>query len=121
VLTTQYSYDFQPVLQDGLATIESGKAKNEVVEVKEGDKVWDATGAAVELKPGVEIINSDGETVKYESGTVKMNQLTVTYDLIKGIKCGRRTAEEGRPGTGRQDRVRSRLRGGQPDLLRVAR
>ncbi len=86
VLTTQYNYDFQPVLQDGLSTIESGKAKNEVVEVKDGDKVWDATGAAVELKPGVEIINSDGETIKYESGTVKMNQLTVTYDLISGIK-----------------------------------
>ncbi|MCS6842148.1 MAG: ABC transporter substrate-binding protein [Roseiflexus sp.] len=86
VLSTQYSYDFQPVLQDGLSTIESGKAKNEVVEVKEGDKVWNTEGAAVELKPGVEIVNSDGETIKYESGTVKMKQLTVTYDLIKGIK-----------------------------------
>jgi len=85
VLQTQYSYDFQPVLQDGLATIESGKAKNEVIEVKEGDTVWSADGKAVELKPGVQIVNSDGETITYESGTVKMNQLTVTYDLIEGI------------------------------------
>lgn len=30
---TQYSYDFQPVLQNGLSTIESGLATNEVVTV----------------------------------------------------------------------------------------
>lgn len=86
VLTTQYSYDFQPVLQDGLSTIESGKATNDDVEVTAGDIVWDVTGAAVELAPGVEVINSDGETVAYESGTVTMKQLTVTYDLLAGIK-----------------------------------
>ncbi|MFV9507196.1 MAG: ABC transporter substrate-binding protein [Oscillochloridaceae bacterium umkhey_bin13] len=85
VLTTQYSYDYQPVLQDGLATIESGAASNDVVEVSAGDTVWDVNGAAVELAAGVQVINSDGETVTYESGTISMNQLTATYNLIDGI------------------------------------
>ncbi len=85
VINTQQSYDYQNVLQDGMSTIEDGKATNEAVEVTAGDIVWDVTGAAVELAAGVQVVNSDGETVTYESGSVKMNQLVVTYDLIDGI------------------------------------
>lgn len=85
LLTSQYSYDFQAVLQDGLATIENGAASNDVVEVGAGDMVWDVTGAAVELAPGIEVVNSDGETVAFESGTISMNQLTANYKLLDGI------------------------------------
>ncbi len=85
ILVSQYNYDYQPVLQDGLSTIDSGKAKNEVIEVTAGDMVWDVTGAAVELAPGIEVINAEGETVAYESGTVEMKQLVVTYDMLEGI------------------------------------
>lgn len=81
-ITSQKSYDFQPVLQDGLSTLESGLAKNEVVEVKAGDMVYDAGGQAVPLEAGVSVIDSEGNTVEFDgNGTVKMNKLTVTYKL----------------------------------------
>ncbi|GIV67262.1 ABC transporter substrate-binding protein [Caldilinea sp.] len=82
MLYTQYSYDFQPALQDPLSTLESGLATNDVVEVSAGDKVYDATGAPVELAAGVRVIDSEGNEVEYSGeGTVQMNQLTVTYKL----------------------------------------
>jgi ABC-type transport system substrate-binding protein len=81
-IVSQYSYDFQPVLQDGLSTIESGLAKNETVEVKAGDQVYDASGKAVKLDKGVKIIDADGNTIEYDgTSTVKMKKLTVTYKL----------------------------------------
>ncbi|MGQ9528610.1 ABC transporter substrate-binding protein [Chloroflexus sp.] len=90
--TTTYDYDYQPVGLDGLSTIESGRATNVDVEVKEGDIVWNTDGEAVSLAPGVEITTADGETITYQGGTVKMKQLTVTDKWISGI-----TWEDGEP------------------------
>ncbi len=47
-LYTQYSYDYQAWLQDGLSTIESGLATNDTVEVKAGDMVYNVAGEPVE-------------------------------------------------------------------------
>jgi ABC-type transport system substrate-binding protein len=83
---TTYGYDYQPKGLTDLPTVESGAATNEDIEVKAGDTVWSTAGEAVELAPGVEIVNAAGETVTYESGTVQMKQLTVTDTWVEGIK-----------------------------------
>jgi ABC-type transport system substrate-binding protein len=90
--TTTYSYDYQPKGQTELSTIESGLAKNEDIEVAEGDTVWNVAGEAVPLAAGVEVVNAAGETVTYESGTLTMKQLTVTHNFVEGQKW-----EDGEP------------------------
>ena len=79
VANTQYSYDYQPVLQDGLSTIEAGLATNEMVAVAPGDMVYAADGNPVELAEGVEIL-VDGEVVAYDgTSELQLPQLVVTY------------------------------------------
>lgn len=82
---TKYNYDYQAVALKQLPTVENGGATLEDVEVAEGDTVWNTSGEAVELAPGVEVINADGETVTYESGTLTMKQLTVTFEYVDGL------------------------------------
>ncbi len=80
VANTQHNYDYQPALQDPLSTVESGLAKNDAVEVKAGDMVYDSSGAAVELAQGVKVFDADGNEVEYDgSSPLKMKQLTATY------------------------------------------
>ena len=83
---TQYGYDYQPVAQKTLATIESGAAKNVEVDVKEGDTVWTTAGEPAKLAKDVEVTTADGTTTKFSSGTLKLKQLTVTYTFIDGLK-----------------------------------
>ncbi len=79
VYNTQYNYDYQAVLQDGLSTLESGLATNETVPVKAGDTVYNKAGSPEVLAEGVELL-IDGETVVYDgSSELQMPQLTVTY------------------------------------------
>jgi ABC-type transport system substrate-binding protein len=78
--TTQYSYDYQPVLQTELSTIEAGLAKNNEVEVKAGDMVWSTKGDAEKLDKGVKVIDASGKEVEYDGkSTLKVKQLVVTY------------------------------------------
>ncbi len=90
--TTSYNYDYQAVALKQLPTIENGGATNEIVEVSQGDEVWTADGEKAALEPGVRVINADGETITYESGTVQMRQLAVTFEYVDGIKW-----EDGEP------------------------
>ncbi len=79
---TGLDYDFQPVQQKQLSTIENNLASNNDVEVKEGDKVIDAKGDIVELKPGVTVKDATGAEVEFKGGTVKMKQLVVKYEFV---------------------------------------
>jgi ABC-type transport system substrate-binding protein len=82
VIYSQYSYDFQPVLQEPLSTIESGLATNETVEAAAGDLVYNTAGETVELAAGMTVIDAEGNQVEYSGeGTVPMKQLVVTYKL----------------------------------------
>ncbi|MFN8491225.1 MAG: ABC transporter substrate-binding protein [Caldilineaceae bacterium] len=77
--TTQYNYDYQPVTQKGLSTIEAGLATDTEVDVKPGDMVWTADGDAAKLEKGTKII-LNGETKEYDgSSPLKLPQLTVKY------------------------------------------
>ena len=79
-VNSQFDYDYQPGIQDPLSTVESGLSKNEVVEVKAGDMVYDSSGAAVKLEKGVKVFDADGNEVEFDgSSPLKMKQLTSTY------------------------------------------
>ncbi|PDV97397.1 ABC transporter substrate-binding protein [Candidatus Chloroploca asiatica] len=81
---TEYSYDYQAKGQTELSTIESGLATNEDIEVTAGDIIWNIDGEAVELAPGVTVVDANGETITYESGTVTLKQLVATYNFVEG-------------------------------------
>ena len=78
---TQYNYDYQPVAQDELSTIENGLAENNMIDVTAGDMVYNADGEPEELAEGTQII-VDGETISYDgTSTVQLPELTVTYKV----------------------------------------
>ena len=80
-LNTQYSFDYQPLTQDPLATLEDGLATNEMVEVTAGDMVYNVDGEPEELAAGTKII-VDGESIEYDgSSVVSLPQLVVNYKL----------------------------------------
>ncbi len=77
---TQYDYDYQANLQDGLSTIESGKATNTMVPVVAGDMVYNVAGEPVELAEGVEVM-VDGSPMAWDgTSALELPQLVVTYD-----------------------------------------
>lgn len=89
---TQVEYDFQASMMKELATIESGDAVNNDADVKEGDPVVDISGTPVDaegnlltLTKGVKIKTADGKELTYDTGTVKMKQLVVTYKWNAGL------------------------------------
>jgi ABC-type transport system substrate-binding protein len=78
---TQFNYDFQPVLQDGLSTIEAGAATNDMVDVKPGDMVYNSAGKPEKLAQGTKVL-VEGKMVEYDgSSALKLPQLVVKYKL----------------------------------------
>ncbi len=89
---TSNDYTWEAKLQDGLSTLESGLAVNNDVEVKAGDKVVDSNGEIVELANGVKVKDATGAEVEFTGSPVKMKQMVVTYKFIPGI-----TWSDGKP------------------------
>jgi len=78
---TQFNYDFQPVLQKELSTLDSGLATNKMVDVKVGDMVYNSDGEPVALAKGTKLV-VDGNTVEYDgSSALQLPQLVVKYEL----------------------------------------
>lgn len=83
---TTYDYDYQAKALKSLPTVDNGGAVLSEVEVSAGDMVWDVNGEAVELAPGVSVINAAGETVEFSGDPITMSQLSVTFEYVDGLK-----------------------------------
>lgn len=83
---TAYDYDYQAVGLKQLPKLDNGGATNSDVDVKEGDMIWGLDSKAVKLEKGVKYVGTDGQTATYDSGTVKMKQLAVTFEHVDGLK-----------------------------------
>jgi len=81
VANTQKNYEYQAVLQTELSTLESGLATNEMVDVKAGDTVYNASGEPEKLAAGTQLI-VNGEAMEYDgSSALQLPQLVVKYEL----------------------------------------
>lgn len=80
------NYDFQPNMYlTELPTLENGGAVLETVDVAEGTVVVDVNGDVGPLAAGMTVKDADGNEVEFSGGTVPMQQLTVTFQLVDGI------------------------------------
>jgi len=81
VIYSTYNYDFQPLMQDPLSTLENELATNEMVTVKAGDMVYNEAGEPEALAQGTKVL-VDGESVEYDgTSELQLPQLVVTYKL----------------------------------------
>src|SRR5258708_29463372 len=80
------NYSLLPVNQNPLSNIEKKLASNDTVDVKNGDRVWDANGNPVTLVNGVKVKDADGNLVEYKGDPLKMKQLTVNVQFRDDLK-----------------------------------
>lgn len=79
---TEYDYDYQPLMMDGLSTIEDGRATNDMVAVSAGDTVYNADGEPEELAAGTRVV-VDGAIIEWDGESeLMLPQLVVTHRLI---------------------------------------
>ncbi len=82
---TSLNYDFQPLLQNPLGTIENNLTTNEEVVVNAGDQVVDNNGNIKELAEGVSVLNAASEVVAFNGDPVTMKQLVTTIQFRDGL------------------------------------
>ena len=89
---SQYNYNYQTDTQAEIPTLDNGGIVINTVDVAEGTEIIDASGVPTDpdgnlltLAAGVSIQNDAGETVVYESGSVKMRQLVITYKFQENL------------------------------------
>ncbi len=83
------NYSYTPVILQSLPSVQNGGAILKSVTVNPGDKIFDDSGAASQLVPGVKYRPAgctDSACVKtYAGGAVTMDQLQVTFQLKPGL------------------------------------
>jgi peptide/nickel transport system substrate-binding protein len=75
------AYQFQPVILEKLPSLADGDVVLQTVQVAEGGRVVEVGGLAVDLLPGVTVLNAAGQEVTFERGVVTMTQMAVTFVL----------------------------------------
>ena len=83
---TSPNYDYTSAVQNPLGRIEDGQATNDDVDVKAGDKIYDATGSMVELANGIKVKDAAGNEVEFTGVPLKMKQLTTHILYDKNLK-----------------------------------
>jgi peptide/nickel transport system substrate-binding protein len=78
---TNLSFGYQAQGVEKVPSLADGDAVVENVEVNAGDTVVDANGDVVVVEDGVELINSDGETVVFDGTPVMMERLVVDFTM----------------------------------------
>lgn len=79
------AYQLQPVTLEKIPSLEDGDVVVRTVEVGEGDRVIDVNEMAVDLLPGVTVLNADGQEATFEGGVVTMTQVLVTFTLRSDV------------------------------------
>jgi peptide/nickel transport system substrate-binding protein len=79
------AYQFAPVILEKLPNLADGDAVRRTVVVEEGQRVVDAHGLVMELRPGVSVIDAAGETYPFEGGAITMTQMAVTFTLRSDV------------------------------------
>lgn len=84
------SYGYQPVILEKMPSLADGDALLQPVTVKDGDLVVDADGNLTTLSAGVTIhptgCQSADCAIPFAGGETQMDQLTVTFTLLAGLK-----------------------------------
>jgi len=102
------AYQFQPVLLEKLPSLADGESAVRTVPVAQGTKVVDVNGLAVDLVPGVSVLDAEGQQVTFEGSgeVVTMTQMAVTFTLRAGV-----TWADGKPLTAGDSRYSFELAG----------
>ncbi len=83
-------YTYQPVILDKLPSLADGDAVIETVQVQEGQRIVDASGALAVLQAGVIVrpagCRSSDCAVAYESGALAMDQMRVVFHIKPGVQ-----------------------------------
>ena len=83
---TNLDYDYLPIMQKQISTLESGLAVNNTVMVHEGDVVFDAHGFTRILEQDMQVVIAEGNMIEYAKGSsIAMKQLVVKYEFADGL------------------------------------
>jgi peptide/nickel transport system substrate-binding protein len=100
------TYQPQPVILERIPSLADGDAVLQTVQVEEGARVVDANGQAVDLLPGVTVLDAEGREVTFEGQAITMTQMAVTFTLRTDV-----TWADGQPLTADDSRYSFELAG----------
>lgn len=79
------AYGHQPVILTTLPNLSAGSAAVETVVVQPGERVLALSGDVVELEPGVQVRDAEGQRITFDSTPIPMLRMTVTFTLRSGL------------------------------------
>jgi serine/threonine protein kinase/ABC-type transport system substrate-binding protein len=84
-LYTYRNFQYQPGVLTSLPSVDNGGVQVQRVTVKQGEKVVNLDMNQEALQRGTQLVNAEGYEITYGTGTVEVNQLAVTFQVVKGL------------------------------------